>query len=193
MAKYQVGTQVLHIASGQSGIIVEVYPPRRGRQLYKVGWENGFANDELEVNLTMDCDISDPFERCASGIFDSYSEYTKKNTTFKIKNSNNSTISSLKASKTLFRAFQFKPLLKFLNSPNRRLLVADEVGLGKTIEAGHVMLELKARRELKNVLIVCPKSLQLKWKAELLEKYGLSFKVYASARELISEIGRAHV
>lgn len=187
MANFHVGTQVLHIVSGQKGTVVEVYPPRRGRQLYKIGWENG-VGDELEVNLTLDCDISDPFERCAGGIFGSYSEYAQKNTTFKIKNSNNSTISSLKASKTLFRAYQFKPLLKFLNAPNRRILVADEVGLGKTIEAGHVLLELKARRELQNVLIVCPKSLQLKWKAELLEKFGLSFHVYGSAKELISDL-----
>lgn len=187
MAKYNIGSKVVHLVSGQHGTIVEVYPPRRGRQLYKVGWPNG-NNDELEVDLSLDCDISDPFERCASGIFGSYSEYAKKNTTFKIKNSNNSTISSLKASKTLFRAYQFKPLLKFLNSPNRRLLVADEVGLGKTIEAGHVMLELKARRELRNVLIVCPKSLQEKWKVELIEKFGLSFKIYESAKDLISEL-----
>lgn len=187
MAQFNIGSKVVHLVSGQHGTIVEVYPPRRGRQLYKVGWPNG-NNDELEVDLGLDCDISDPFERCASGIFGSYSEYAKKNTTFKIKNSNNSTISSLKASKTLFRAYQFKPLLKFLNSPNRRLLVADEVGLGKTIEAGHVMLELKARRELRNVLIVCPKSLQEKWRAELIEKFGLSFKIYESAKDLISEL-----
>ena len=70
----------------------------------------------------------------------------KGNTAFKIKSSNNNTISSLKASRTLFRPYQFKPLLKFLNSDNRRLLIADEVGLGKTIEAGHIMLELKAVR-----------------------------------------------
>lgn len=66
-------------------------------------------------------------------------------------------------------------MLKFLNSPNHRLLVADEVGLGKTIEAGHIMLELKARKELKNVLIVCPKSLQEKWKSELYEKIWSDF------------------
>lgn len=187
MSKFQIGTQVLHLASGQHGTIVEVYPPRRGRQLYKVSWQ-GYISDELEVDLSLDCDISDPFERCASGIFGSYSEYAKKNTTFKIKNSNNSTISSLKASKTLFRAYQFKPLLKFLNSPNRRLLVADEVGLGKTIEAGHIMLELKARRELKNVLIVCPKSLQQKWEDELLEKFGLQFQVYDNSKDLIRDL-----
>ena len=187
MSKYNIGDKVIKANSEGHGIVLEVMPPRRGRQLYKVSWGNA-VTDELEVNLIPDCNISDPFERCMSGIFGSYSEYSKKNTTFKIRNSNNSTISSLKASKTLFRAYQFKPLLKFLNSPNRRLLVADEVGLGKTIEAGHIMLELKARRELHHVLIVCPKSLQKKWKDELAFKFGLQFKIYESQKELITDM-----
>ena len=187
MSKYTIGNKVIKAESDGHGTIIEVMPPRRGRQLYKVSW-GSIVTDELEVNLLPDCDISDPFERCMNGIFGSYSEYSKKNTTFKIRSSNNSTISSLKASKTLFRAYQFKPLLKFLNSPNRRLLIADEVGLGKTIEAGHIMLELKARRELHHVLIVCPKSLQRKWKDELAFKFGLQFKIYDSHKELINDM-----
>ena len=187
MGKYNIGNKVIKADSEGHGTIIEVMPPRRGRQLYKVSWGN-IVTDELEVNLLPDCDISDPFERCMSGIFGSYSEYSKKNTTFKIRSSNNNTISSLKASKTLFRAYQFKPLLKFLNSPNRRLLVADEVGLGKTIEAGHIMLELKARRELNHVLIVCPKSLQRKWKDELAFKFGLQFKIYESQKDLLADM-----
>ena len=187
MSKFNIGNKVIKADSEKHGTIIDVMPPRRGRQLYKVSWGNN-VTDELEVNLLPDCDIADPFERCMNGIFGSYSEYSKKNTTFKIRSSNNSTISSLKASKTLFRAFQFKPLLKFLNSPNRRLLVADEVGLGKTIEAGHIMLELKARRELHHVLIVCPKSLQRKWKDELAFKFGLQFKIYDSQKELLSDM-----
>ena len=187
MSKYTIGNKVIKADSEGHGTIIEVMPPRRGRQLYKVNWGN-IVTDELEVNLLPDCDISDPFERCMSGIFGSYSEYSKKNTTFKIRSSNNNTISSLKASKTLFRAYQFKPLLKFLNSPNRRLLVADEVGLGKTIEAGHIMLELKARRELNHVLIVCPKSLQGKWKDELAFKFGLQFKIYESQKDLLADM-----
>ena len=187
MSKYTIGNKVIKADSEGHGTIIEVMPPRRGRQLYKVSWGN-IVTDELEVNLLPDCDISDPFERCMSGIFGSYSEYSKKNTTFKIRSSNNNTISSLKASKTLFRAYQFKPLLKFLNSPNRRLLVADEVGRGKTIEAGHIMLELKARRELNHVLIVCPKSLQRKWKDELAFKFGLQFKIYESQKDLLADM-----
>ena len=187
MSKYTIGNKVIKADSEGHGTIIEVMPPRRGRQLYKVSW-GSIVTDELEMNLLPDCDISDPFERCMSGIFGSYSEYSKKNTTFKIRSSNNNTISSLKASKTLFRAYQFKPLLKFLNSPNRRLLVADEVGLGKTIEAGHIMLELKARRELNHVLIVCPKSLQRKWKDELAFKFGLQFKIYESQKDLLADM-----
>ena len=187
MSKFTIGNKVIKAESTGHGTIIEVMIPRRGRQLYKVSWGN-VVTDELEVNLLPDCDIADPFERCMSGIFGSYSEYSKKNTTFKIRNSNNSTISSLKASKTLFRAYQFKPLLKFLNSPNRRLLIADEVGLGKTIEAGHIMLELKARNELHHVLIVCPKSLQNKWKDELAFKFGLPFKIYDDQKELLSDM-----
>lgn len=187
MALFTVGSKVILIDNNARGVVVEVKPARRGRQIYRVSFHDGIT-DVLEPDLRADFDESDPFDCCKSGVFGSYADFSKINTTFKIKNSNNSTISSLKASKTLFRAYQFKPLLKFLNSPTRRILVADEVGLGKTIEAGHVMLELKARKELKNVLIVCPKSLQYKWKAELLEKFGLDFKIYQTTKDLIEDL-----
>ena len=187
MAQFKIGDPVVKIDSDAHGTVINVRSGR-GRVVYTVVFGDGTQSTVLEPDLRADFDVSDPFERCKSGIFGSYSDYSKKNTTFKIKNSNNSTISSLKASRTLFRAYQFKPLLKFLNSPNRRLLVADEVGLGKTIEAGHIMLELKARKELRNVLIVCPKSLQEKWKAELYEKFGLTFKIVDTAKELINDL-----
>lgn len=186
MAQFNIGDKVVRVGNDAHGTVINVRPGR-GRTLYTVMFPTGAAS-VLEADLRTDYNVSDPFERCKNGIFGSYSEYSKRNTTFKIRNSNNSTVSSLKASKTLFRAYQFKPLLKFLNSPNRRLLVADEVGLGKTIEAGHIMLELKARKELKNVLIVCPKSLQEKWKAELYEKFGLAFKIIENTKDLIADL-----
>jgi hypothetical protein len=187
-----IGESVIRIGTEEHGVVIDVKPPRRGRQLYVVKFPN-HTSDEFEVNLMPDCDISDPFERCMSGIFGSYTEFTKKNTSFKIGTSNNSTISSLKSSKTVFQPYQYKPLLKFLNSANHRLLIADEVGLGKTIEAGHIMLELKARKELNNVLIVCPKSLQYKWKKELETKFGLIFTIYEHQRDLIRDMKEQRV
>src|SRR4051812_13168210 len=71
----------------------------------------------------------------------------------RIENDNRSPVSSLKPQPILFEPYQFKPLLKILDSPDRRLLIADEVGLGKTIEAGLILTELQARRPLDRVLV----------------------------------------
>lgn len=184
MALFNKGDKVIRVSSMDNGIIVAVGPcGRGGRQLYRVNF-NGVETDELEGNLMADCNIDDPFERLRNNMFGSFVEFSKMNTTFKIRNSNISTVSSLKASRTLFRAYQFKPLLKFLNSDNKRILVADEVGLGKTIEAGHIMLEMKARNDFRNALVICPISLQSKWKAELHDKFGLTFTIVESKSEL---------
>lgn len=188
MAQFSKGDGVIHAKSEQKGVIVEVKQAIRGKQPYVVMFENGSQETVLESFLRPNCDITDHFERCKRGLTASYSEFLKQNTTFKIKNSTNNTISSLKASRTMFKPYQFKPLLKFLNSPHRKLLVADEVGLGKTIEAGHIMLELKARNELTDALIICPKSLQEKWRNELHDKFALEFKVYETSKELVNDL-----
>jgi len=187
MAKFKIGDSVIYVSSQEKGIITEIFPPARGRQLYRVSIDNQIKNC-LETNLIPDTDLSDPFQRLRQGIFGSFLDFSKINTSFKIHNTSNNTISSLKASNTIFKAYQFKPLLKFLNSENKRLLIADEVGLGKTIEAGHIMLELMARRELKNSLIVCPKSLMEKWQMELREKFNFYFKIYESSKDLVADI-----
>lgn len=185
MALYKKGDKVIHVSTKDKGVIVEIGRcGRGGRQLYRVNF-SGNEQDELEGNLMPDCNMDNPFDRCRNHIYGSFVEFSKINTTHKIKTTNVSTVSSLKASKTLFRAYQFKPLLKFLNADNKRLLIADEVGLGKTIEAGHIMLELKARNELRNALVICPISLQSKWKNELKDKFGLRFTIVDSMEHLI--------
>ena len=181
MAKFSIGTRVIEIINNNKGCIVYVYPQRKGKQMYKVlFYQSSNERDVLEKDLMEEIDLEDPFEKIGKGIYGSYRDFLQINTSFKIRNTNNSNISTLKASKTIFKPYQYKPLLKILNSSNHRLLVADEVGLGKTIEAGHIMLELKARRNMQTALIVCPKSLQSKWQNELQEKFGLSFKIYDS-------------
>ena len=84
------------------------------------------------------------------------------------------TIYSYLSSKTVFRAYQFRPVLRLMNSPHQRLLIADEVGLGKTIEAGLIWIELEQRARLRRVLVVCPASLVEKWKAEMRRRFGTS-------------------
>lgn len=186
MAKFIIGDKVINVNSSEKGVIIQVLPGGRGRQLYSVRYGNE-DRDSLETNLIPDTDLNDPFDCCKHGFFGSYLDFSRINTTFKIHNISNNTISSLKASKTIFKAYQFKPLLKFLNSENRRLLIADEVGLGKTIEAGHIMMEMAARKELRNVLIICPKMLQEKWKNEMKEKFNFIFKIF-NKKELLDEL-----
>lgn len=82
------------------------------------------------------------------------------------------------ASRTEFLVHQFKPVLKFLNSSKQRLLLADEVGLGKTIEAGIIITETSARLgELPRVLIVCPSMLTQKWEKEMQKRFSLDFNI----------------
>ena len=82
-------------------------------------------------------------------------------------------IYSMDAARIDFLEYQFKPVLRFIDSPTERLLIADEVGLGKTIEAALIWLELQARRNARRLLVVCPGMLTSKWKRELEEKFGV--------------------
>ncbi len=65
--------------------------------------------------------------------------------------------------------YQYRPVLRLLRADRPRLLIADEVGVGKTIEAGLILRELHARRELRRVLVVCSKALivEEKWQQEM--------------------------
>ena len=89
---------------------------------------------------------------------------------------------SYRASRTRLLYHQFLPVKKMLESPDQRLLIADEVGTGKTIEAGLIWAELESRsaRGLENVWIICPKSLVGKWQEEMLQRFDLRLEVLSS-------------
>ena len=82
------------------------------------------------------------------------------------------------SSKTEFQVHQFKPVLKFLGSNDQRLLLADEVGLGKTIEAGIVLTEQQARLDISRILIVCPAVLTEKWRTEMQRRFSQYFEIF---------------
>ncbi|OLR90305.1 DISARM system SNF2-like helicase DrmD [Actinokineospora bangkokensis] len=87
-------------------------------------------------------------------------------------------------------AYQLEPLRRALQSSRTNLLLADDVGLGKTIEAGLVIQELLLRHRARSVVIVCPPSLALKWQDEMREKFGLEFVIVNSA--LMARVRRSH-
>jgi len=79
---------------------------------------------------------------------------------------------SFRATRTIYRPYQFRPVIKLLRTGRHRLLIADEVGLGKTIEAGLIWTEFDARGQADRVLVVCPSMLVAKWRAEMDERFG---------------------
>lgn len=78
-------------------------------------------------------------------------------------------------------AYQLAPTLRLLAKSRPSLLIADDVGLGKTIEAGLALLELMARGRADRTLIVTPPGLMDQWRDELLEKFGLAFTIMDNA------------
>ncbi len=84
--------------------------------------------------------------------------------------------------------YQLDPLVRALLMPRVHLLIADDVGLGKTIETGLVMQELILRHRVRSVLIVCPSSIQLQWKEEMRDKFGLEFRIIDS--DLLGDLRR---
>ncbi|MDI3294395.1 DEAD/DEAH box helicase [Janthinobacterium tructae] len=80
-----------------------------------------------------------------------------------------SSLYSFNSGRVRFVPYQYRPVLKLIRADRPRLLIADEVGVGKTIESGLILKELQARNEIKSVLIICPKALvsERKWELEM--------------------------
>lgn len=90
-------------------------------------------------------------------------------TAYEINNPSAGNLYSLNAARIDFVPYQFRPALKLIKSDEPKILIADSVGVGKTIEAGLIIKELEARNELDNILIICPKPLvaERKWELEM--------------------------
>ena len=73
--------------------------------------------------------------------------------------------------------YQLEPVIRALEMPRVSMLLADGVGLGKTIQAGLILQELMLRRRIRRVLIVCPAMLQRQWQSELKRKFNLDFEI----------------
>ena len=84
--------------------------------------------------------------------------------------------------------YQLDPVVRALQMPRVNLLLADDVGLGKTIEAGLVVQELMLRNRIRNVLVVCPSGLQVQWRDQMREKFGLEFRIVNA--ELLKQLRR---
>jgi SNF2 family DNA or RNA helicase len=76
------------------------------------------------------------------------------------------------------KAYQLEPLRKALLMPRVSLFIADDVGLGKTMEAGLILREMLMRQKIKRVVISCHPSVVRQWQEEMETRFGLLFKIF---------------
>ena len=155
--------QIVYLKSDPSlrGAVVEVLPGKVENRI-KI-----FVDGNIQICYASQLQAEDqrdddfvPFSR------DQFHAYL---TALQIRYPGLSTLYSLNAARVDFIPYQFRPVLRFIRSDRPRLLIADGVGVGKTIEAGLIIRELQARREINSILIVCPRPLvtERKWELEM--------------------------
>ncbi|HPD89232.1 MAG TPA: helicase-related protein [Oscillospiraceae bacterium] len=90
-------------------------------------------------------------------------------TAYQINNPSSQNLYSLNSARIDFIPYQFRPALKLIHADEPRILIADSVGVGKTIEAGLIIKELEARNELERIAVICPRPLvaERKWELEM--------------------------
>lgn len=136
-------------------------------------WVDGRVQDIVETGLVHRPELDGPRSWVAAEPTPA-ARFSATLTRAKLNGKFSNTLFSFRATRTTFRPYQFKPVLKLLQTGKARLLIADEVGLGKTIEAGLIWTELEARHEADSVLIVCPSGLVGKWKEEMEDRFEFS-------------------
>jgi len=129
----------------------------------------------------------DPLEDLRTGRIHGLATFQRILTHEKLSGRLANVIYSMETSQTEFLPYQFKPVLKLLESPNNSLLIADEVGLGKTIEAGLIWTELRARSGARNLLVICPPHLREKWETELRTRFGVRAEI-CRAKEVLDHL-----
>ena len=148
-----------------------------GEYWYVVFFGPGNESRRPESNLELYEGESDPDSLLLSGSWGEKETLSKIVSYTKLSTPLRNSVYAFHSSRTRFYPFQFKPLMKFLDSPKQRLLISDEVGLGKTIEAGLIIVEQRARQALQRILIVCPASLCGKWHEEMLRRFDEEFVI----------------
>ncbi len=189
-------TQMVQLKADPSrkGPVIEILPPVDGLARYLVFHTAGNVQEYYENQLEPAAEPSTSTETVAAlqnGELSSADEFRAKITAERLSNPQADSLYSLHAARIQFIEFQFKPLLRFLRADRPRLLIADEVGVGKTIEAGLILREMQARQDVGNVLIVCPKALVFKWQTEM-NRFDERFHVL-TPQELRSCIKETHL
>lgn len=151
---------------------------------------NVFVNNEIKQYYTGQIAL---VEKSDGYNWISLTEMRSYLTAYQINNPSSQNLYSLNSARIDFVPYQFRPALKMIHADEPRILIADSVGVGKTIEAGLIIKELEARSDLERVLVICPKPLvaERKWELEM-KRFDEEFIPLdgATLRQIISDTDR---
>lgn len=160
------------------------------RNLGDITQYNVFVNNEIKQYYTGQIAL---VEKSAGYNWISLTEMRSYLTAYQINNPSSQNLYSLNSARIDFVPYQFRPALKMIHADEPRILIADSVGVGKTIEAGLIIKELEARSDLERVLVICPKPLvaERKWELEM-KRFDEEFIPLdgATLRQIISDTDR---
>lgn len=163
----------------------------RSSGLYiQIKWHQDGSTDyvaEDQVEKVDDSNVSDQYDAIHARKIGRSADFRRNLTKIQLAGQLANLVYSMGITQTDFYAHQYKPLMTLLDSPANGLLIADEVGLGKTVEAGLIWTELRAREDLRRLLIVCPAMLREKWQDELKNRFGINAQI-VDAKTLTEEL-----
>jgi superfamily II DNA or RNA helicase len=174
----KVGSTTGQQRERSSGIVIQI-------KWHLDGSTDYVAEDQVE--RIDDSNLSDPYVAINAKKIGRSADFRRSLTQIFLSGRLANLVYSMGITQTDFYAHQYKPLMTLLDSPANGLLIADEVGLGKTIEAGLIWTELRAREDMRRLLIVCPAMLREKWQDELKNRFGISAQI-VNAKTLTEEL-----
>ena len=189
VSEYAKGTEIRLVTDpGRKGVLTGRSRERAGVIVYHVKFDDGAGyHPEYELEVIPEDSADDPWEMLGKAQFGNLRDLRRNLTHIQLSGKLANLVYSMDTTNTEFYAYQFKPVLSFLESPSKGLLIADEVGLGKTIEAGLIWTELRARYDARRLLVVCPAMLREKWKDELISRFGITARI-VDAADLATEL-----
>jgi SNF2 family DNA or RNA helicase len=166
----------------RSGPIIAELEPIGARRRFRVYHSATHIRDYFEDQIepaAIELSRDQWTNRIIDQLFVGQSEFRARLAATRLNNPQVDHIYALRAARIQYIPFQFKPLLRLLRADQPRLLIADDVGVGKTIEAGLILKELSTRQQLDRVMVLCPKALTTKWRAEM-RRFDESFRVLSA-------------
>lgn len=182
------GQLVRHIDDpAKIGTVTDQTRARASGPQYRVNWNGRLEWHYEEELVPADTADDDPLELIREGRYGRVDDLRRLLTHVHLAGRLSNVVYAMGLTHTDFYPHQYKPLLTLLDSPVNGLLIADEVGLGKTIEAGLIWTELRARYDMRKLLVVCPAMLREKWRLELSSRFGLDVRI-VDAGALLDEL-----